>query len=207
MARLKKPSSAGPRPGGAPWWRWLITATLALGVLVALNVYFVRDTERFTERMMDGAMTPPTLAEPEVEAEILPLSDYDLRGLEAMREEVEALARRHVGSIPTGERFDLEILQEILDKAELEASDTTELKALGVALGDLLAAQHGMRWVKVSDQYGRTAALKYRSDEHLFFPITWISKRVEAGIDVDVAALYADLEDIVAKIDAAGRGA
>lgn len=193
------------QPGGTPWWRWGVTAVLGLGVVVALSVYFARDARRFGEDLAAGPA--PELATPEPEAEVRSLTEADRRGLRAMRERAAALARRHVGSVPRGVPFDLSIVQEILEQAQLAASDTSDLKALGVVMGDVLAAQHGMRWVKVADQYGRTAALRYRSDEHLFFPITWISKRVEAGVDVDVMALYGDLEAVIRRIDAAsGRG-
>lgn len=192
------------QPGGAPWWRWGVTAVLGLGVVVALNVYFARDARRFGEGLAAGPT--PELATPVAEPEVLPLTEADRRALVAMRERAAALARRHVGSVPRGVPFDLSIVQEILERAELAASDTSDLQALGVVMGDVLAAEYGMRWVKVADQYGRTAALRYRSDEHLFFPVTWVSKRVEAGLDVDVRALYGDLEALVRRIDAASGG-
>ena len=123
---------------------------------------------------------------------VSPLSDVDLRRLREQRNLVDELARRHVGTpLSAGHSIeDLRVLQELLDQQILKPDQTYELQALGVALGDVLAEQYGLEWVVVDDDLGRSRALRYGEGEDLVFPITMISKRVEAKVRFRVLDLY-----------------
>jgi len=123
------------------------------------------------------------------------------RRIDRQRAAVVEFARRRVGAEPgDGSLDDLRILQQIVDDRILRRDQTYELQALGVVLGDVMAKQLGLRWVVVDDQYGRTRALRYGTGDDVFFPITMISKRYERGLDVDVRALYSDVEAQVAAL-------
>ena len=67
-------------------------------------------------------------------------------------------------------------------------------------LGDVLAEQLDLEWVIVDDKYGRTRALQFGSRDDVFFPVTMISKRYEANIQVDVDDLYRKVETEVERL-------
>ena len=130
-----------------------------------------------------------------------PLTNSDIRKLDRQRDYVDGLARRHVGAPPSGGAIgDLYILQSIVDDRVLEKDQTYELQALGVVLGDVLAEQLDLEWVIVDDAYGRTRALQFGSRDDVFFPVTMISKRYEADIQVDVDALFRKVEAEVERL-------
>jgi hypothetical protein len=119
------------------------------------------------------------------------LSGLEQRRLREQRQLVGELARRHVGSPLSGSSLeDLRVIQTIVDRADLAPDQTYELQALGVALGDVMAAQLGLEWIAFEDDYGRNRALRLDETEVVIFPVTMISKRVEAGLPVDVDELW-----------------
>ena len=61
---------------------------------------------------------------------------------------------------------------------------------MGVVIGDALVQQLGLRWVIAEDEYGRDPALAVPGKTVLLYPLTMISKRVEAGEAVDVFDLF-----------------
>lgn len=123
------------------------------------------------------------------QARFRPLSAADLEQLRVQRALAGDLARRHVGTELTGRSLgDLRVLQEILDQAPPD--DTWSLQALGVALGDVMVAQLGLRWVVFEDSYGRSRALRVGESEDVIFPVTMISKRVEGDVPFRVDELY-----------------
>ena len=187
------------KPASTPWWRWLITLFLACGVVVSLSFFFSEDQQQFVTRLAEQQANRPERAH--VPTVVTDLTESQQAQLNAMRETVAELARRHVGSVPKSDEFALQIIQEILDSANLNGRDTYQLRSLGVAVGDVLSAQRGMDWVAVQDQYGQALALRYKSNEHLFFPLTWISKRVEANLPFEATEFYAYLMDIADDID------
>lgn len=137
-----------------------------------------------------AAAAPAASAQAE-RARIRPLTPAERRSLEEQRQTVRELARRHVGSVPTGESlYDLTVLQRIVDRGAVKRDDTGLLQALGVSLGDVMAHRLGLRWVAVEDELGTSRALRLGDSETLVFPVTMISKRVETGVRVDVAELY-----------------
>lgn len=84
----------------------------------------------------------------------------------------------------------LQLLETILSNGWVEPTETVKLQALGVAFGDALAQQLGLTWAVIDDEYGRDAALILNGTSVKVFPLTSISKRVEAAEAVDVRKLF-----------------
>ena len=119
------------------------------------------------------------------------LSTRDRELLRRQRTLVKDLVRRHVGSSLTGHSLDdLRVLQELVDLEVIAADETFALQSLGVALGDVMAAQLGLDWVAFEDRLGRSCVLRLEETEVLFFPVTMISKRIESDVRFEVAELY-----------------
>jgi len=129
-----------------------------------------------------------------------PLSDSDRTLLERQREVARELARRHVGAPLSGSsREDLRVLQDLLDKEVLSPDRTAELQALGVALGDVMAAHFGLDWVVFEDELGRSRALRLDETEVVIFPVTMLSKRVEKRVPFRVDELWSKTETTLAE--------
>jgi hypothetical protein len=119
------------------------------------------------------------------------LGSLDRQFMEQQRNRIDELARFDLGrQLQADKNHNLDILQTLLDRRVVIANQTVELQAMGVVLGDLLAAELGMKWVIYEDRYGRSRALQLGSSDNFLFPITMISRRVEAGAQVDVSAVY-----------------
>jgi hypothetical protein len=84
----------------------------------------------------------------------------------------------------------LGLLRALLEAHAFEPSQTWELQSMGVVLGDAFVQELGLRWVMVKDAYGRDPALAVPGKTVLLYPLTMISKRVEAGETVDVFELF-----------------
>ena len=84
----------------------------------------------------------------------------------------------------------LGLLRALLQAQVFRPDQTWNLQSMGIVLGDALAQELGLRWVMVEDEYGRDPALSVPGRSALVFPLTMISKRVEAGQPVDVFDLF-----------------
>ncbi len=185
-----------------PWWRWAITGAIGMiAVAVVLSFWLGAPTGEppAWARRMAASETPsfPT----GVRDSALRAPDAGiLSSLSRQRELARDLARRHVGARLRGDIEDLRVLQRILDRGVLGPDDSYELQALGVALGDVLADAYDLDWAVVTDRFGTSRALRYRDTSNLIFPVTMISKRVEADIPVDVQHLFDETGDALAGI-------
>jgi hypothetical protein len=113
--------------------------------------------------------------------------------LERQRDLVDGIARQGLGESLTHTTHDLRTVQRILDQKLLGVHPNDTLHALGVVLGDVLVAQEGFKWIGYVDEEGRSLALRRSGSEQVVFPVTAISRRVEAGGPVDVTKLYAEM--------------
>lgn len=105
------------------------------------------------------------------------------------------IAEDVLGEQMDGSSADLTRLQRIVAQGGFGADDTEALQALGIVFGKVFVnATPGWDWWVVEDEYGKDACIRYRDATLLAFPQTMISKRVEDGEAVDVAALYAGLK-------------
>jgi Domain of unknown function (DUF3806) len=84
----------------------------------------------------------------------------------------------------------LRLLDAILKGNWIDPSDTLKLQCLGITFGDALAQKLGLKWVTVEDEYGRDPALILEGTSIITFPLTAISKRIQAGEVVDVHTLF-----------------
>ena len=138
-----------------------------------------------------GLAGPASALAQEQEPRISALSAIDRNFMETQREDVDALARTHLGRQVRGQKDnDLEVLQQLLDSRLVKPEETVMLQGMGVVMGDLLAEELGLRWVIFEDQLGRSRALRLGETNHFLYPITMISRRYEVGAAVDVRAIY-----------------
>lgn len=182
--RPQRRRSASPR-------RALLALTLGLAAVVAAWIY--------VGRVGGGLGAFPALSTPRAgdarsspwKPRFRPLSSVDRDLMRRQRSLVDGQARRHVGTGLTGRSLDdLRVLQAILDHAPPAPGETFALQALGVALGDVMAAQLGLSWVVFEDQLGRSRALRLGATDVVLFPVTMISKRVERDVPFRVEELY-----------------
>ncbi|MFT5481505.1 MAG: hypothetical protein ACI9GW_000147 [Halieaceae bacterium] len=132
-----------------------------------------------------------TSAVAETKAKVYPLTPVDKRYIEQQRERVDNIARSELGrQLSQNKQTNLEILQTLLDRRLIKPDQTLELQAMGAVLGNELAREMSMHWVIVEDRYGRSRALQLDTNENFLFPMTMISRRVEAGAKVSVQSIY-----------------
>ena len=126
------------------------------------------------------------------------LSKTDELFMQQQRQSMQDLAASTLGRQFSGDKDrDLELLQTLLDKQLVRPDQVLELQALGVILGDLLAADLGMHWVIYEDRQGRSRALRYQESENYLFPITMIARRREVGNQTAVTDIYQKAYDII----------
>ncbi len=119
------------------------------------------------------------------------LSAMDRDFMAQQRKRIDDLARFNFGKQLRIEKAnDLDILQTLLDRRLVRAEQSLELQAMGVVMGDLLAAELNMKWVVYEDRIGRSRALQLDRSDNFLFPITMISRRAEVGAEVKVRAIY-----------------
>lgn len=127
------------------------------------------------------------------------LSPIDQQYMREQRDRIDELARRHFGrQLNDTKANDFQVLQRLLDDGIVGPDQTLELQAMGLILGELLKSAYSLRWVVYFDQYGRSRSLQVPGkDKEFIFPATQISRKAEVGIRVDVAKVYAELEEAV----------
>jgi hypothetical protein len=119
------------------------------------------------------------------------LRPVDTEFMAQQRARVDEMARFSLGKQLRGTKAnDLDILQTLLDRGLVRPQQKLELQAMGVVMGDLLAAEMNMVWVVYEDRYGRSRALKIKNSNNYLFPITMISRRAEVGAAVHVQQIY-----------------
>ncbi len=122
---------------------------------------------------------------------ILELNWLNEQFLIKQRNRIETFSRRHFGkSLETGKR-NIPILQRIINEALIPKEDKMELQALGVLLGDAFVAyDKALAWQVYEDLDGKSHAVCVSDTEHCLFPVTMLSRRIEAGAPVNVQRIY-----------------
>lgn len=92
---------------------------------------------------------------------------------------------------------DLRLLQQVIDRGALKPHQKRELQALGSVLGELLAKEFRLPWEVYSDQLGRSRGLRIDNTRQVIFPLTMISRRIEADANADINRIYAKAVDII----------
>lgn len=129
------------------------------------------------------------------------LSIVDVQYMQKQRDSINELTRSHFGRQLNGEQNnDFALIQRLLDEQIINADQRELLQALGVVFGDIFKKQHGLSWIIYIDQYGRSRALDVPRQEDVLFPITMISRRVEAGLKVSIDDINQKAEKSLAQI-------
>jgi hypothetical protein len=81
-------------------------------------------------------------------------------------------------------------LRALLAANVFRSDQSYELQSMGIVLGDVFVQDMGFHWVIIEDEYGRDPAIRYAETSVILYPLTMISKRIEAGEQVDVFDLY-----------------
>lgn len=87
----------------------------------------------------------------------------------------------------------LRVIATILENKWVDPSETVKLQCLGVAFGDALAETVGLDWVTFSLDGDEWPGLRFGETSLFIHPLTMISKRVEAGEEVDVIEFFQGL--------------
>ena len=128
------------------------------------------------------------------------LTNVEWQFMAQQRETIKGLAMMNLGRQFNGDRkLDLELLQALLDKPLVRPDQVRELQAMGVIMGDRLAAELGRRWVLYEDNVGRSRALRYKESDVLLFPITMIARRGKGGNKTSVVEIYQKASNIIDK--------
>ncbi|MFK8019611.1 MAG: DUF3806 domain-containing protein [Pseudomonadales bacterium] len=94
-------------------------------------------------------------------------------------------------------QHDLRLLQRMLDQKKIQPYQKRELQALGSVLGKLLAEEYRLKWVVYVDQLGRSRGLRIDQTRQVIFPLTMISRRVEADAEAGVSRIYNKASEVI----------
>jgi len=111
--------------------------------------------------------------------------------LKTHRADAKAMFVRHLGILNIqGNKQDIVLLQQIIDRRIIKKYETRKWQALGVLFGDVLANEFNMTWVRYEDRYGLNKALRWRKTDNFMFPLQMFSKRIEFNEKIKVAEIY-----------------
>ena len=148
-------------------------------------------------------MTSPAPAQAQLEN--IKISEFDIvdsRKSTHQRELILTLVARRFGQRISGKELqDLGLLQRLLDNQYIKREQVFEQQALGLVMGDIMAAQLGLAWIVIDDATGHSRALRYKKTDNFFFPITMISKQLQFDRAADIRATYTSIEDEIKKLN------
>ncbi|WNO11049.1 DUF3806 domain-containing protein [Teredinibacter sp. KSP-S5-2] len=118
--------------------------------------------------------------------------------LEKQRKKANEITRSEFGSQFHGNLSDLSLLQRVVDEKVIKRDDTDSLQAIGVILGDVYASQYkSLEWKVYEDELGKSHAVCVKDTQECIFPITMLSRRLEAGLNPNVKIVYEKGLDLV----------
>jgi len=127
------------------------------------------------------------------------IKDLNVGQMEIMntqRRNVRELFVRKLGILSLkGDRRDLSIIQQLVDRRLLRKNEVKEWQSIGVYFGDILVKEFGLHWVVYEDELGVSKALRWRSTENYVFPVTMFSKRNQFDEDIVMEDIFAKLND------------
>lgn len=133
-----------------------------------------------------------------LENRVTPLQPIDRQYMDVQRQLINELTRRHYGGQCCRSAQQLELLQRLLEDGHVRPEQTQELQAMGVVLGDLLAAENALEWVVFEDIKGRSRALKVDETGHYVFPVTMVSRRWEVADRTPINEIYQSATEAIA---------
>lgn len=118
------------------------------------------------------------------------------------RKSVESVTRSKFGQSLKIGQGNIPLLQRIINEQLIPTDDKLELQALGVVLGDVIVDYDKILvWQVYEDEKGSSHAVCITKTEHCLFPVTMLSRRIEAGVPkVDVRRIYNKAIDLI-KLD------
>ena len=132
-----------------------------------------------------------------IDKRISALTPLDRQYMDTQRELANELTLRYYGARCCRSVAELDYLQRLSEDGYVSPGQTRELQALGVVLGDFLAAELDMHWVIYEDIQGRSRALQLGETDNYLFPVTMISRRREAGDQTPVAEIYQEAVEAI----------
>lgn len=130
--------------------------------------------------------------------EIKPFGPGDTLFLQSQRKLAEEMVYENLLTRLTGQKEkDIRLLQQLIDQKTLRPDQRRELQALGSILGQLLRKEFRLEWVVYNDELGRSRGLQIDKTRQVIFPLTMISRRLEADASVDVQRIYDKASEIV----------
>jgi hypothetical protein len=154
---------------------------------------------RLAQLLLGGLLLCAALAAQgqDFELRVTELQELDKQYMTRQRERINELTRRFYGRGCCQNLEELELLQRLLVDRHVREDQRSELQAMGVLLGDVLAESLDMHWVIYEDKVGRSRALRYRDSDNYLFPVTMISRRREAMNLQTVQSIYSNAYDII----------
>ena len=132
--------------------------------------------------------------------QILEFRDADRRYVSNAIERINELTSRHYGSRLRGEpEPDARLIQRLLDEGKIQTDQLLLLQSAGIALGDTLANQQRLKWVRFRDKEGVSRALLDPQTDDIIFPATMISRRFKVGLQIDVQQLYDKTKNFISR--------
>lgn len=158
----------------------------AVGVALILWASFVAP-----QLLAQGYLNP-------AETAILDFRNVDNRYIKNAVERIDDLTSRHYGTRLKGNaEHDIRLLQRLLSDDKIAPDQLLLLQSAGIALGEVLAKEQGVKWVRFQDQKGTSRALLIKETEDIIFPATMISRRYKVGLEIDVQRLYDKAVDFI----------
>lgn len=124
-------------------------------------------------------------------SEIRELNWMNHNYLDKQRQLADTTMRQATGRQLHQNRGDLRRIQRAIDSGALDNANKQTLQALGAALGDIFANEHKkFDWRVYEDDAAASHAVCLIGTEHCLFPMTMISRRMEAGLKPDVTKIF-----------------
>lgn len=135
----------------------------------------------------------------EVPATVKELSLGQRYSLDTQRRETMDLIARRLGVLNLkGDKSDLKVLQNLVDRKAIGRDDVRGLQSLGIVFGDVLVSEYGLSWVSYEDDVGTSKALRWKKTENYVFPVTLFSKRVQFRENINMTGVF---EEIGAEVE------
>jgi len=133
-----------------------------------------------------------------VDSVILEFRNADTRYVERAIQRISDLAGRHYGSSLKGRLdSDIRLIQRLLSDEKILPSQALLSQSAGIALGEILAKEQQLKWVRFQDKEGTSRALLIKETDDIIFPATIISRRYQVGLEIDVQQLYDKMVDFI----------
>jgi hypothetical protein len=121
------------------------------------------------------------------------LSEFNWQDKELIKsqtEKINELGKFKLGQPVRGTLDDIGLLQRIIYRGLIKKTDTIQLQAMGIVLGNLMVKEFKLEWMVLEDSLGRSRAVCAPESQECLFPVTLLSKRIEVGILPDVQKLF-----------------